>query len=179
MSEIIERRPVSFGRAVRAGALTATADAPPLAPPIEAPVASRNGRPASMQWFDRLFLGSAALQIAVTVVSLPKLEKVIDTDANLRSLPFEYELLLKMLLGGLMIVLTIWYLVARLRLNFVRWLLTLFVGTSALGMLVQFPATFENYGAAVTAGMLLSHVTNAAAIAMLFAPASNDWFKRR
>ncbi len=128
-------------------------------------------RPRPIKTFELLYFGVIALYLANSVRDYDALKQSAGSDLTRRGLDPDTLLVTTIaLLVGLMFVLM--FMVARLRIGFVRYLLVAMVlwqGWNLSGVLA------EEQGGSIIVG-LASVVLQAIAVAFTFLPASNRWF---
>ncbi len=129
-------------------------------------------RPASIQWFERLYLGSLVLGLVNLLVHYGRLRDVMGGVAG--SMGF----LFVSFVVGIAISLMFWYLVARRASNIAKWFLIVLVVIGLIGL----PGSFAMSG---TLGMTyialgaLATVIQAVSAGLLFTAESRRWFANK
>lgn len=131
-------------------------------------------RPGSIRKFDMLWLGALALGVVAFVLSYGTLKAQVD--AQLAASGVAEGAGGAALIGGfafgIIISLALWFLVSRLRLEFVKWILILLF----VWGLINIPAIFADGFTLIDGLSLIGTAMQAAAIYFLFRPDAKAWF---
>jgi hypothetical protein len=131
-------------------------------------------RPDSIRKFDMLWLGALALGVVAFVLSYGTLKAQVDAqlaDAGMAAGTSDFALMGGFAFG-IVISLALWFLVSRLRLEFVKWILILLF----VWGLINLPAIFADGFTLIDALSLIGTAMQAAAIYFLFRPDAKAWF---
>lgn len=126
-------------------------------------------RPASIQWFERIYLATLVLGLVNLLVHFGKLGEVMgNTGSTMTVVMLSFAI-------GIAISLAFWYLVARRASNIAKWFLVVLVVLGVLGL----PGA---YGMISTLGLpyvalgALSTLLQVVAAGLLFTAESRRWF---
>lgn len=129
-------------------------------------------RPASIQWFERLYLGSLVIGIVNLLIHYGTLRDVMGGVAG--SMGFLF-----ISFGvGIAISLMFWYLVARRASNLAKWFLIVLVGIGLIGLPGSF-AMADTLGTSYIALGALATAIQAVAAGLLFTAESRRWFANK
>lgn len=132
-------------------------------------------RPDSIGKFDMLFLGMVFLGLLNAAIGYDELSVWFDAQAAAAGLENGEVLLGVSLIFGLVLNCALWFLVSRLGIEFVKWILLLLLILGLIGL----PALFTDGLGAADVLPLISYVLNAAAIYFLFQPDTTAWFAEK
>lgn len=139
-------------------------------------------KPASIRKFDWLYLASVAISIAVVVLSYDQM--MAQVNAELATQGARAEGLEGVATGALMvgilfgfgISLLLWALISIWRVEFVKWILILFIGWGLVSSLTSLGTV--PFDLMFAAGLLTSALS-VVAVWFLFQPDAKAWFARR
>lgn len=126
-------------------------------------------RPASIQWFERLYLGSLVIGLANLLFHYGKLSSMMG------SLGGSVGFVFVSFFAGLAISLAFWYLVARRASNLAKWFLVALVALGLLGLPGSFSMT-GTLGTPYIALGALATLVQAVSVGLLFTPEARRWF---
>ena len=130
-------------------------------------------RPDSIRKFDLFFLGALAVGIASALLNYETQMGAITAQLGEAGMGEHAGTVMFVTLGiGLAINLLLWFLVSRLRIGWVKWLLLAFLIYSVLSIGVAL--TTEGLNLSLTG--LVNVLLKAIAISFLFRPDTRDWF---
>lgn len=131
-------------------------------------------RPDSIRKFDMLWLGALALGIVAFLLSYGTLKAQVDAQLAASGMTSGAggAALIGGFVFGIVISLALWFLVSRLRLEFVKWILILLL----IWGLVNLPAIFADGFTLIDVLSLIGTAMQAAAIYFLFRPDAKAWF---
>lgn len=132
-------------------------------------------RPGSIRKFDWLFLGSLALSVLAFVLNYDAIVAQVDRELVASGIEAGAGLAEKSLIFSVIVNLALWFLVSRLRIGFVRWLLIVFFAIGAIGI----PAALAQLPALHAVVNLLVFVMQLGAFWFLFQPDARAWFAAR
>ena len=128
----------------------------------------------SIRKFDMLWLGALALGVVQFVLSYGALKTEIETqmaDSGMSAGAGDAALIGGFVFG-MVISLALWFLVSRLRLEFVKWILILLFAWGLINLPAAFAAGFALMGVL----SIVAVVMQAAALYFLFRPDAKAWF---
>lgn len=126
-------------------------------------------RPASIQWFERIYLATLVIGLGNLLIHFGTLSTVmgnVGSTMTVAMLSFA---------AGIAISLLFWYLVARRASNIAKWFLVALVVIGLIGLPSGFTMT-ETLGVPYVAIGALSTVLQVIATALLFTAESRRWF---
>lgn len=126
-------------------------------------------RPASIQWFERIYFATLAIGLINLLVHYGTLRDVMGNNGGTMGL------VMVSFLAGIAISLLFWYLVARRASNIAKWFLVVLVVIGLVGLPGGFAMT-GTLGVAYVAIGALSTLLQAVATGLLFTPESRRWF---
>ena len=126
-------------------------------------------RPASIQWFERLYLGSLGLGLVNLLVHYSSLKVALGSTGGQMGFVFLSFLV------GIAISLMFWYLVARRASNLAKWFLVALVVIGLIGLPGSLRMT-DMLGTTYIAIGALATLIQAAATGLLFTAESRRWF---
>lgn len=130
-------------------------------------------RPDSIRKFDMLWLGALALGVVAFVLGYGALKAQVDAQLAASGMTgASSAALIGGFAFGIVISLALWFLVSRLRLEFVKWILILLF----VWGLINLPAIFADGFTLIDALSLIGTAMQAAAIYFLFRPDAKAWF---
>ncbi|WP_374407369.1 hypothetical protein [Pelagerythrobacter sp.] len=131
-------------------------------------------RPDSIRKFDMFWLGALALGVVNFLLTYGSLKAQIDAQFAQSGLDADMggAGLIGGFVFGIVINLALWFLVSRLRLEFVKWILILLILLGLTGL----PDLFATGVAVSIVLSLVAIVMQAAAIWFLFRPDAKAWF---
>ena len=130
-------------------------------------------RPASIDWFDRLFLGSLALGIANSALSFGKNLEMMQNSPGGDN--FGAAFMIGSLAASMAVSLLLWFFIARRASTIAKWILVIITG---LGAIMMVPAIGMLAEAGVVSLVLALVITalQLAAISFLFRSDAAAWF---
>lgn len=126
-------------------------------------------RPASIQWFERIYFATLAIGLVNLLVHFGKLREVMGNTGG------TIGIMLTSFAVGIGISLLFWYLVARRASNIAKWFLVVLVVIGLLGLPGGFAMT-GTLGVTYVAIGALSTLLQATATGLLFTSESRRWF---
>lgn len=131
-------------------------------------------RPASIVWFERLYLGSLALGLVSSAFNWSSLTAAAEATPGASGFIGSPAFMLSVMAFSLAISLVFWYLIARRGSKVAKWIVTIFTVLGVLGL----PGTLSNpaFGPSIIAFSLINTLLQLAAVVCLFRPDTVDWF---
>ena len=134
-------------------------------------------KPAAIKKFDMLYLGSLGVSILGAVLTFDDLVAVSDDQLALEGLPaMGGGVLIAGLAFTIAITVALWFLVSKLRIEFVKYILALFaaygVYSMAMGSTAEVPMINLLIG-------WISTIMTVAAVYFLFTPEAKAWFAEK
>ncbi|MXO96852.1 hypothetical protein GRI34_10545 [Erythrobacter aquimaris] len=134
-------------------------------------------KPAAIKKFDFLYIGSMVVSVLGAVLSFDDLVAISDDQLATEGLPaMGSGVLLIGLAFTIVITLALWFLVSKLRIEFVKYILALFAAYSifsvAMGSSAEVPMTNLLIG-------WVSTIMSVAAVYFLFTPEAKAWFAEK
>ncbi|MES2303082.1 MAG: hypothetical protein V4521_13580 [Pseudomonadota bacterium] len=126
-------------------------------------------RPASIQWFERLYLATLVIGLFNLLVHYDTLSKVMGNNGS------TMNVVMLSFAVGIVISLLFWYLIARRASNIAKWFLVALVVIGLIGMPSGFAMT-GTLGLPYVAIGALSTLLQVIATGLLFTPESRRWF---
>ncbi|CAH0498338.1 hypothetical protein [Novosphingobium sp. CECT 9465] len=126
-------------------------------------------RPASIQWFERIYFATLAIGLINLLIHYGTLSEVLGGSGQTMGI------VLISFLAGIAISLVFWYLVARRASTIAKWFLVVLVVIGLIGLPGGFAMT-ETLGIAYVGIGALSTLLQAIATGLLFTPESRRWF---
>ncbi|UVO54167.1 hypothetical protein [Sphingomonas sp. SUN039] len=132
-------------------------------------------RPQSIVWFERLYLGAAAVGILNSVVNWSAMQERIAATPNSAMLPSWF---VPATMGvGLLITLLLWFFVARRGSVVAKWIVTVLFVIGLIGVPTLITGVSSGLITPLQAAFsLVTFAMNAAAVVMLFRPDAKPWF---
>lgn len=132
-------------------------------------------RPESIKKFDMLYLGAVVLGLVNFVLSYGAMKAQMDAELARTGVEMGSGVLIASVIFGIVISLALWFLISRLRIEVVKWVLVLFFLWGLIGM----PALFADGFGPTDIIALATFVMQAAAIYFLFRPDAKAWFAEK
>lgn len=126
-------------------------------------------RPASIQWFERIYFATLAIGLINLLVHYNALKLTLGNTGGQMGFVFVSFLV------GIAISLMFWYLVARRASNIAKWFLVVLVVIGVIGLPGSF-AMAGTLGTTYVAIGALATLLQAIATGLLFTPESRRWF---
>lgn len=126
-------------------------------------------RPASIQWFERIYLATLVIGLGNLLIHFGTLSTVMGNVGSTMTV------VMLSFAAGIAISLLFWYLVARRASNIAKWFLVALVVIGLIGLPSGFTMT-ETLGVPYVAIGALSTVLQVIATALLFTAESRRWF---
>ena len=132
-------------------------------------------RPQSIKYFDYLYLGSIALGVLSFLLNYNAIAAEIDRETAETGVQIGSGLAMGSLIFSVIVSLALWFLISRLRIEFVKWILIVFFFVGLIGIPTVF-AQLPNLQAILS---LIATVLQALAIYFLFQPDAKAWFAEK
>lgn len=132
-------------------------------------------RPESIKKFDMLYLGAVVLGLINFVLSYQTVKAQMDAEMAASGIEVGAGVLIGSIIFGVVISLALWFLISRLRIEVVKWVLILFFLWGLIGLPALFAGDFEANDLIV----LVTYAMQAAAIYFLFQPDAKAWFAEK
>ncbi|MXO62980.1 hypothetical protein [Qipengyuania oceanensis] len=129
-------------------------------------------RPQAIRNFDYLYLGSLVLGVISFVLNYDAIIAEVQRETAANGMEMGGGLAIGSLIFGLIVSLALWFLVSRLRIEIVKWVLVLFFVFGLIGM----PAVFAQLPSLHAVISLIVTVMQAIAIYFLFTPEAKAFF---
>lgn len=129
-------------------------------------------------WFDRLYIGIVATNLASMLLLLPVIDQRLLNDPQAAAVGIGLEFLLGVMISVMIVSLFLWFLVSRLRSNIAKWLVAALLGHSSLTGLVNV-ATLTDLTLATGSLNLLHSLLGTLALYALFTSDSRAWFQHK
>lgn len=134
-------------------------------------------KPQSMKMFDFLYLGSIVVGLLGLILGWDILVEQMNAELATQGVESDVEMATAAIIGGAAfataINLALWFLVSILRIEFVKWILALFLAWGIYSMLVGIASV--GFSLEQITG-IISTIMSIAAIYMLFQPDAKEWF---
>ncbi len=135
-------------------------------------------RPDSIRKFDMLYLGAVALGLINFGIGYETLTAQMNAEMAKTGLETPGSgILIGGMLLGVLISLALWFIVSRLRIEFVKWILVLFLVWGLITLAIG-PSFTDGIGL-IDAIALVIYAMHAAAIYFLFRPDAKAWFAEK
>lgn len=132
-------------------------------------------QPNSIKKFDLLYLGAVALGLINGVLSYGMMKAELEAQLAGTGIEVGMGSLIGGLAFSLVISLALWYLVSRLRIELVKWVMLAFLAFGLIGL----PALFVNGFQFTDIIAIIVFAMQAAAIYFLFQPDAKAWFAEK
>lgn len=126
-------------------------------------------RPASIQWFERLYLATLVIGLVNLLAHFGKLSEVMGSNGSTMTV------VMLSFAVGIAISLVFWYLIARRASNIAKWFLVALVVLGVIGLPGGFAMT-DTLGLPYVAIGALATLLQVVATGLLFTPESRRWF---
>lgn len=134
-------------------------------------------KPDSIKKFDWLYLGSVAVGLLGIVFGWDGMMEQLNAEFAAQGLDVDSGIGTGAIIGGIafgiIISLALWFLISVLKIEFVKWILLLFVLYSVFSLFVAISTT--GFDITQITG-IVSTIMSIAAIYMLFRPDAKEWF---
>ena len=135
-------------------------------------------RPLSMKRFDQIFMAHMVVNVFGIFVGMADAQRaVLNTPGGLSAGNTTADIV-GLLLRTTLLIAFVWFLISRLRLNFIRWAFALFTGRWLVATLLS-SQLMVNFSPLQSATVAVNLVLQAALLVFLFLPDSNAWFARQ
>lgn len=132
-------------------------------------------RPQSIRNFDYLYLGSLALSVLGFVLSYEAILAEVQRETAASGIEMGSGLAIGSMAFGLIVSLALWFMVSRLGIELVKWILVVFFVFGLVGL----PAVLAQLPDLPAILSLLMTVMQGAALYFLFTPTAKDWFAEK
>ena len=132
-------------------------------------------RPDAIKKFDYLYLGSLGLSIIGFMMNYSNITAEVDRELADTGMQIGSGLAMGSLIFSIVVSLAIWFLISRLRIGIVKWVLVVFFVLGLIGIpviLAQLPALHAVIN-------LVVFLLQVAAIYFLFTPEAQAWFAEK
>ena len=134
-------------------------------------------RPAAIKKFDMLYLGSLVISVLGVLLNFDTMVEISNDQLMAEGLePMGSGILIAGLAFTVIITLALWFLVSRLRIEFVKYILALFAAYGVYTMVVG--STAEGPMLNLVLGWA-STIMSVAAVYFLFTPEAKAWFAEK
>ncbi|MAW90129.1 MAG: hypothetical protein CL574_03395 [Altererythrobacter sp.] len=137
-------------------------------------------KPASIKKFDYLYIGSVIVGLAGLMLGWDTLIQQMNAEFAAQGVApedsFASTTVITGVLMGTAISLALWFLISRLRIEFVKWIIALFTAWSVISVLTAIVT--GSFNVSQISG-IISTVMAVAAIYMLFQPDAKAWFAEK
>lgn len=133
-------------------------------------------RPDSIKKFDLFFLASIAIAVVQALMNYETMEAAVGAQLETAGLGSEMSAILPISLAvGFALQLLLWFLISRLRLGWVRWVLLAFVAYRALSI----PLAVSSGVASLSITGVIAALLQIIALWFVFQPDAREWFASR
>ena len=129
-------------------------------------------RPQSIIWFERLYLGGAAVSLANTLINWSSIQEQVAATPNSELLPSWFTG--AMIAIGISVNLLLWYFVARRGSIIAKWIVSVLFALGLIGVLRTLGSDMAVQGTGLFAITVVA--LHGAAVFMLFRPDAKAWF---